>query len=139
MAIFDFRLQRVLEYREMQEGWAKEAYLAARSVRLQGEVELQQIRDERSYLLEHTPSDLNSRRDLEHRLALIEDRERAQHQILMVLGNEETNALAAWQNQKRELEMVKNLKESALEEFKLEESRREQAELDEWAVMRRAA
>ena len=123
----------------MQEGWAKDAYLFARAARLEGEAELQLIRDERSYLIENTPTDLESRKALESRLALLDDRERGQNQILMVLGNEETNALAAWQLQKQELEMVRKLKETAQEQHTLQENRREQAELDELAVLRRTA
>jgi hypothetical protein len=34
MKNFDFRLQKVLEYREMLEQWSKETYLDARAWRL---------------------------------------------------------------------------------------------------------
>ena len=139
MAIFDFRLQRVLQYREMQEQWAKDAYLAAKAARVHSEETLDGIRERRNYLLESTPTDLDSRRALEHTLIHFDDQDRAQQSIIAILATEETNALAAWQSQKRELDTIGNLREHAHEAWKLDEDRKEQAALDEWAVTRRTA
>ena len=59
--------------------------------------------------------------------------------VLAVLETEEANALLAWQERKRELEALLKLREQAFAEYQLDETRREQAELDEWAVTRRTA
>jgi flagellar biosynthesis chaperone FliJ len=69
----------------------------------------------------------------------LDDGERSQNVVLKVLLNEEVTALNAWHLTKRDLETLVRLREAALEEYKLEENRREQAELDEWAVLRRKA
>jgi flagellar export protein FliJ len=139
MAIFEFRLEKVLQFRQMQESWAKDAYLDARAARLEAEVEILNLKDRRGQLLEKTATDIDSRRALELTLLRIDDQERSQNHVLAVLANEEETAMNAWQHQKRELETLVQLREAALEEFKAEEARREQADLDEWAVMRRAA
>jgi flagellar export protein FliJ len=137
--MFEFRLQRVLEYRERLEGWAKDTYLDSRAARLETEAGIHELRMRRGDLLENTPTDLNSRTALEATLLHLDDGERSQNVVLKVLLNEEVTALNAWHLTKRDLETLVRLREAALEEYKLEENRREQAELDEWAVLRRKA
>jgi len=139
MAIFKFRLQTVLEYREMQESWAKDAYLDARAARVSAEDIVLAIRTKRGEMIESTPSEINARRNLEWMLIRLDDQERDQNHVVSVLGVEEMNALAAWQNQKRDLETLVKLRDNELAEWNLEENRREQRELDEWAVMRHSA
>jgi hypothetical protein len=63
--MFEFRLQRVLEYRERLEGWAKDTYLDSRAARLETEAGIHELRMRRGDLLENTPTDLNSRTALE--------------------------------------------------------------------------
>lgn len=139
MAIFSFRLQKVLEYREMQESWAKDAYLDAKAARVAAEDEILAIQSTRGELIETTPTEIDALRNLESLLLRLDELERDQTYVVNILGNEETNALAAWQNQKRELETLVRLRDAELEEWTLEESRREQREIDEWAVMRHSA
>ncbi len=137
--MFEFRLQKVLEYREMLEGRAKDSYLDSRAARLEVEASLLVLHNRRGNLLENTPSDLNSRRALESTLLHFDDQERSDNLVLNVLKAEEETALEAWQFAKREVETLARMREVALEEYNLEESRKEQAALDEWAVLRRSA
>jgi flagellar export protein FliJ len=139
MAKFEFRLQRVLEYRELQEGWAKDAYIEARAVRLEAEAAIEAINTRRKSILGEKPGSLDDHRILERYLQQLDDEERTQRHIIQILETEEATALAAWQERKRDLEAFVKLREKALEEFKLEETRREQAELDEWTTTRRTA
>jgi flagellar biosynthesis chaperone FliJ len=69
----------------------------------------------------------------------LDDEERAQKVVLKVLITEEDTALNGWHAAKRELEVLVRLRAAALEEYNAEAERKEQAELDEWAVLRRAA
>ena len=137
--MFEFRLQKVLEYRERLEGFAKDAYLDARSSRLAAEATLLEIRGRRGNLLECTATDLDSRRALEATLLSLDDQERAEKLVLNVLIGEEETAMTAWIFAKRELESLVRLREAALKEYELEQNRQEQKELDDWAIMRRAA
>ena len=43
MAKFDFRLEKLFEYRQLQEKWAKDEYLACMAKRIEGEDEVQRI------------------------------------------------------------------------------------------------
>jgi flagellar export protein FliJ len=135
--MFEFRLQKVLEYRERLEGWAKDSYLDARAARLEAEATLHELRLRRGNLLENTPTDLNSRTALEGTLLHLDDQERAQAVVLKVLLSEEETSFIAWQAAKRDSETLVRLRDAALEEYKLEETSREQSALDEWAVLRR--
>jgi len=137
--MFEFRLQKVLEFRKMQEGWAKDSYLDSRAARLEVEAKILNVHTRRGNLLVNTPTDISSRRALESTLLYLDAQEREEKLVLNILIAEEDTALQAWHHAKRELETLDRLRETALEEHRLEENRKEQAELDEWSVMRRAA
>ncbi|HZH98349.1 MAG TPA: flagellar FliJ family protein [Fimbriimonadaceae bacterium] len=139
MKKFSFRLQKVLEYREMVESWAKEAYLDARTARLEAEVSLLGIESRRQEMLREPVGGLDGRLNLQARLQKLDDQETEKRTILQVLIAEEERSLAEWTEKRLELEALQKLKEKALEEWKIEAQRYEQAELDEWAVLRRAA
>ena len=51
MSSFAFRLQKVFEYRELEEGWAKDNFLAKHISRMEAENELFQLEDDRRFLL----------------------------------------------------------------------------------------
>ncbi len=139
MKKFEFRLQKVLEYRDAMENWAQEGYLDTRVARLEGEAALLEIQNRRQAALHAAPVSVDDRLNLELRLLSFDDEERAQQTVIQVLTNEEEKALEVWQEKKRELETVVKLKEKALEEWQLDANRQEQGELDEWSVMRRGA
>jgi flagellar protein FliJ len=139
MKKFEFRLQKVLEYREAMEHWAQEVYLDTRVARLEGEAALLEVRNRRATALQQTANGLNERRHLELFLQTIDDDELAKQTIIEVLLAEEEKALGLWHEKKRELETIVKLREHAHEEWQLEANRQEQAELDEWSVLRRGA
>ena len=139
MRKFRFRLQKILEYREAMEHWAQEAYLETRVARLEGEAALREVQNRRTALLAHPADSLDERRQLEMAIQVLDDDEAAQRTIIEVLVAEESKAFELWQEKKRELETMVKLRNRAFEEWTLEESRYEQAQLDEWAVLKRSA
>jgi flagellar protein FliJ len=139
MAKFNFRLQKVLEYREMQEGWAKDAYIEARAMRLGAEATVEAIAERRKEAFSNRLQSLDDHQMLERYLQQLDDEERAQRSVIAVLETEEANALVVWQERKKELESRVKLRDHAFADYQLDETRREQAELDEWAVTRRTA
>ncbi|HVT14422.1 MAG TPA: flagellar FliJ family protein [Fimbriimonadaceae bacterium] len=139
MKKFEFRLQKVLEYRQAMENWAQEAYLETRVARLEAEAVLSGVDERRKECLHRKADTLEARQLLEITLQSLDDDEKAQILVIDVLKTEEEKALNVWQEKKRELETIVKLRDKSYEDWKLEETRREQAELDEWAVLRRGA
>ena len=139
MKKFEFRLQKVLEYREAMEHWAQEVYLETRVARLEGESALLNVQNRRAAALSQSANTLDDRKRLELILASLDDDERGQLTVVEVLTTEEEKALTAWQEKKRELEVIAKLRDKAREVWQLESIRHEQAELDEWAVLKRGA
>lgn len=139
MKKFKFRLQKVMDYRESMEHWAQEVYLETRVARLEGEAALADVKNRRSLALKQSAETLDDRRLLEMMLGSLDDDEKAKETIVEVLKAEEEKAFEAWQEKKRELETMVKLRDKAHEEWQLELTRHEQAELDEWAVLKRGA
>lgn len=138
-ASFQFRLQRVLEYREMEEKWAKDFFLEKQSARFEAEAELNEIDKARRTYLRMGADDLTQRRELELRLQKLDDNERAQRLLIYALQEEEDAARAIWFEKRQEKSVMEKLRENALTEFKAGLEKREQAALDEWATQRRVA
>ncbi|MFX6254413.1 hypothetical protein ABTF84_19815, partial [Acinetobacter baumannii] len=86
---FQFRLDRILGFRQLQEKWAREAYLAARAERLEAEDEAQQIESRKLGLLSDSALSLSSRIALESALNRLDDDFRAQRAVVGVLESEE--------------------------------------------------
>lgn len=139
MAKFHFRLERVLEYRRLEESWAKEAYLDARMKRLECQATLHGIAARRSELLGIPAVTLEDHRSRELRLSVLDDQERAEEAALSVLLQEEERVMGAWHAKRQEVRALEKLREGAETEWRRAEERKEQAELDEWSVLRRAA
>lgn len=139
MKKFRFRLQKVVEYRESMEQWAQEAYLETRIARLEAEEAVREVQRGRDEALARPASSLDERKHLELILLAIDDDERAKSTIASVLAGEEAKALEAWHEKKRELDTILKLRDKAYDEWNLDQSRREQAALDEWAVLKRGA
>ncbi|MFY9234475.1 MAG: flagellar FliJ family protein [Fimbriimonadaceae bacterium] len=139
MPKFAFRLHRVLDYRTMLEDWAKRAYLEAQRSRLEGDSVLARIHERRARALDHPALSLEDRLALERTLFAIDDLEHQQRLALQVLMEEEGQALAAWIERKRDAEALRKLRDKAYAEWEYDQDRREQADLDEWSVLRRAA
>lgn len=139
MPRFTFRLQKLLEYRKLQEDWAKDAYLEARARTLQAEREIAQVQGRRHRALRHHPASVDDKLSLERYLSKLDDDERALEAAHAVLEGEEDVARLEWLQAKSDHEALIKLRQKDLEEFNQEQDRREQAELDEWAVFRRVA
>jgi flagellar export protein FliJ len=136
---FDFRLQKVLEYRRMMETWAKDAYLDSRTARLEAEMGLLQLAELRHEALKMDAEGLDGLRSLEIRLKRLDEREIEQQVVVNVLSNEEQNALEVWTEKKVELEVLEKLYEKQYSEWQAEADRKIQNELDEWALRKKAA
>jgi flagellar export protein FliJ len=139
MHMFKFRLQKVLDYRETMEHWAQEAYLDTRVARLEAEAAMHDVGTRRKEMLHQQANTLYERQDMEQRLARLDDEEVEKKTVVEVLKAEEEKALQVWHEKKRELETMVKLRDKAKEEWTLEANRKEQAELDEWAVLKRGA
>jgi flagellar export protein FliJ len=139
MPKFQFRLQKVLEYRETQEEEAKQAFLAARATRIQGEREVEAVQARREATLREPTTSLDAHLLVERLLARLDEEEAMARSAVAVLESEEDAALGFWHERRRETQAIAKLREHAKAQWQLEEDRREQAELDEWATMRRAA
>ncbi len=139
MRKFEFRLQRVLDYREMEEDWAKQDYLARQIERIKAEGELQTILDNREAMLKQPNSTVEDRLALQNALGKSDDDERAQHAVIEVLMAEEGKALTTWTEKRRDLKALIKLRDEAQSEWRAESERFEQNELDEWTNTRRKA
>ncbi len=139
MKKFNFRLQKVLEYRILLEQWAKEAYLDARAARLEGELALMKIGELRKDALSWATPTIESRQTLEIQLRKLDQKEIEQRIITNVLVHEESQAREAWTERKVELESLNKIYEQQYSEWQREADRHLQSELDEWALRKKAA
>jgi flagellar protein FliJ len=139
MATFRFRLQKVLEYREMVEGWAKDAYLEARGARLHAQNVLERMQQKRVELNQGPAESLDARLTLQNCLEALAEEERQQRIVIQMLEDDEEQRRAEWTEKRKELQILEKLRDAALEEWELEQRRKEQKEMDEFAVLRSAA
>jgi flagellar export protein FliJ len=138
--MFQFRLQKILEYRETQEAEAKRHFLERRAATLEAEGMIASIKEVRRAAIEHSSArNLGALIELEARLIQIDDEERFAVSALSVIRDEEATAETLWHERHRDAEAIRKLRAHAMEEWELSENRREQKELDEWSVLRRAA
>ena len=137
MPAFAFSLQRVLDYRRLEEEWAQEAFRLAREARTEAEEELLHLQARRQEFLAHDAPSLAARMDLDAcHAALDRDVESVQNRLAHLV-NDEARSAAEWRECRVAAEALAKLREAAHDEWLREEARREQADLDEWAVLRR--
>lgn len=139
MKKFDFRLQKVLEYRGMLEQWAKDAYLEARSNRLESELKIIEINERRKSALITEVTSVDARRALESLLKQLDECELEQRVVVNVLLHEEEQCLSDWTERRIELESLQKMYDRQYAEWQQQEGRKLQYELDEWALRRKAA
>lgn len=139
MKRFEFRLQRVLDYREALESWAKDAYLEARATRLVAEQEFEHIDDRRKKLCQSIVETLEDRKTIERMFQKYDDDEAQQRTIVEILVQEEDVKRSDWIVKKQEVDTLQKLREEEHETWRYEANREEQKELDEFATMRRTA
>lgn len=137
--MFKFRLQTVLDLRLNELESAERSYLLAKSKREDAEQDFngvnQMLLDQRRL----PRKTFQARLDSEAYTQRLEDESRAILTTIGVLEDEEQKAMQFWIDAKKEVKALENLREKAESEFNLELNRKEQAELDEWAVLRRSA
>jgi flagellar export protein FliJ len=139
MAQFKFRLEKLLEYRQLQEKWAKDAYMECRAKMLEAEADVDAVKRRKSTALIARPCSFDERVSLESYVIRLEDEQRAAEAAFAIMGDETEIALEEWHIARQDAEAMVKLREADLADWTLEESRREQRELDEWAVLRRAS
>ena len=137
MPAFAFALQRVLDYRRLEEGWAKDALRLAREAREEVEAEVEAVRRRRRLATAHAAPTVAARIDLEAYLTSLDAEEESAGNRLAILERDEDRAQGEWRACRVSAEALEKLRERALGEWRAEEARREQADLDEWAVLRR--
>ncbi|MCH8977772.1 MAG: flagellar export protein FliJ [Armatimonadetes bacterium] len=139
MPRFKFRMQKLLEYRHLQEKWAKDEYLARRAKRIEGEQQIELVKETRVEALKVRYQSLDERRAQEQYVSRLDEEQRAFESAVAVLAGEEESAKQEWIGRRQQAKAFDKLRDNALDEWQTEENRREQAELDDWSVMRRAA
>ncbi|MBS1722939.1 MAG: flagellar export protein FliJ [Armatimonadetes bacterium] len=139
MAKFKFKLEKLLEYRRLQEGWAKDAYAETMARKLEAEGQLEGLRRKRQEACMARPCGLDGRVSLDKYVTRLQDEERAGEATLSVLESDVEAAQQVWLEARKEAEAIQKLRDADFEQWLLEENRREQAELDEWSILRRAS
>lgn len=137
MSNFAFRLQRVFEYRELEEGWAKDNFLNKHVTRMEAENELFQLQEDRRFILSAGADDLQARHELELRVQKLDDHERALKLLINELLREEEQARDEWILKKQDKSALEKLRDKAYEVWMYRQNRAEQAALDEWATQQR--
>lgn len=139
MAKFKFRLQTVLDYREMEEAWAKDNYRTKQVERIEIENEIANVERKRLEVLEQPWSTLIERQSAEDVASRYTDEKRGYTAALSIVLQEEAKALDEWVERKKDAEILRKLREKAELEHRQLMEKREQAELDEWATLRYAS
>ena len=137
MRKFAFRLQQVLEYREMAEKWAEDAYREAQARRISEEDGLAETRRQRQNILTSRPSNVQEFRSLESYLERLDDLEQQQAMTLAILEQDEERAKQEWIEKRREAEVMRKLYEREQSEWIAAAEKRAQAEIDEIATQRK--
>ena len=139
MKKFSFRLQKVMDFREAMEDLAKNAFLDARSKRIEAEAVILLIEDRRKDVLAGPCASLEAHQAIDALMIRLDDEIRAQNTVISVLRDEEEHSQKEWIRAKQDFEALVKLHEKALEEDRKEADLEEQKNLDEWSVTRRAA
>ena len=137
MRKFKFRLESVLQYRRQLEEDAKNVYLESQRRRFELEDHILEISQIRCETLRSAVPDLQSRLVLQTWTEHLDHQQHHSEVALDILRQEEESARLIWVERRQEAEALEKLRIRQLEEYRLELGRFEQAELDEWAVMRK--
>lgn len=135
MPRFQFRLEQVLRYRELMEESARDCYLEARAARLDAEQSLRSFEAARQNMITKGAATIPERIALALALSKQDELENQHRIALEVLIQEEQVRRSEWIDRKKDLQVLQKLRERELERWKLEERRREQREMDEFAVI----
>ncbi len=139
MRKFSFRLAKLLEYRRLQEKWAKDEFLSCRAKRIEGENEISRLKDQRMQAMQTTYKSLEERKAQQIYANRLEDDKRSVEAAVAVLAGEEEVARQKWFRVRKDAEALEKLREKDLELWTLDERREVQKDLDEWTITRRAS
>lgn len=139
MAQFRFRFEKLLEYRALQEKWAQEAHIEAMARQRECEQEIEALVRRKQEAMSAGTCGLEGRLALEGYLNRLSDEADEYRAVLTVLEGDVEKAHAEWIKAHQDRQAMEKLREADLHEWQREQDRREQAELDEWAVLRRAS
>ena len=139
MRKFAFRLAKLLEYRVLQEKWAKDEFLSCRARRIEGEKQIEAIKERRNVAGRKNYGTLDEKLAQQNFVLRLEDEKRGLEAAVAVLAGEEEVARIKWLNFKKDAEALEKLKIKDLELWTVEEQRFIQRELDEWSIQRRAS
>ena len=137
MRKFAFRLQQVLEYREMTEKWAEDAYREAQSRRMTEEEAIAETQRSRQGILACRPASVQEFRNLESYLERLDDLEQQQTMTLAILQQDEEKAKQEWIEKRRDAEVMRKLYEREYQAWLVAAEKKAQAEIDEIAIQRR--
>ena len=137
MKKFEFRLEKVLEFRRLGETEAKDLYLKARVETLEAEAQLDGIRFRRQRVIECPATSVMERMTMESSLHWIDEEEQMQERAIAVLRDEESAALTRWQETRKDVKVLERLREEAVIEYQYAANLEEQKALDEWATTSR--
>ncbi|MBA4293686.1 hypothetical protein C0431_12055 [bacterium] len=136
--MFKFRLQTVLDLRLIALDEAERLYVLAKSKRESAQADHDGVQRILAQAKQQSRTSFQDRIDSLAYTDRLQDESRALLSTIGVLEAEEDQAFAAWMEAKKEVKTIEKLRTKALEEYQLDETRREQAEIDEWATLRGA-
>lgn len=139
MRKFEFRLQRVREFRHSVEAKLKAEYREVQLRVAEAEALLEHLRATRELAAQDRPQNIEGLKTLQAYLARLDDDAVSQEAIIAILKNDEELARANWLEAKKEAKTTDQLYETAMAEYLTEENRQEQKDLDEWSNTRRAS
>lgn len=138
MAKFKFKLQKLLEYRELQEKWAKDAYLEIVARKHEVTAEVEAVKRRRETAMSSHPTALDELLSLDSYLTRLDDDQRALEAAVSVIESEVEEALGEWNQARLAHSAICKLRDKEFAQWMLDENRKEQADLDEWSSQRRA-
>lgn len=139
MPKFKFAYKRVLEFRRLQESWAKDALLEVMRCRRVAELVAEKILQERDKAMMKLPRTIEEMKTLDFYFERLASEYENQLSVISILVDDESRAHTEWVDAKKRLKAMERLHEIALAKHKAEVARAEQNDLDEWANFRRAA
>lgn len=139
MRKFEFRLQRVREFRHSVEAKLKAEYREVQLRVAEAEALLEHLRATRELAAQDRPRTIEGLKTLQAYLARLDDDAVSQEAIIAILKNDEELARTNWLEAKKEAKTTDQLYETAMSEYLTEENRQEQKDLDEWSNTRRAS
>ena len=140
MAKFKFRLETLHQLRIREAVEAKLAFIQAQRARFEMEDYLVELALKRRESISGEPSQTYADRvSLQAWMDSLDLQQQHAEAALTVLLDEEEACQHIWHQCQQAADALEKLREHHKQEFDLEQSRKEQSELDEWAVLRRTA